>query len=122
MSEERTEDALASAANYLANLKWNKNETWGREVSVTDDFNLDPSLLTLDNKKYLNEWQTLGVRRLDGTDLPKRDVYAYLLAINDKNNYRYFIVYQNFKRILRWNTSNYFAIAVGMLSDAISIN
>ncbi|PPR30191.1 MAG: hypothetical protein CFH28_00839, partial [Alphaproteobacteria bacterium MarineAlpha6_Bin6] len=28
----------------------------------------------------------------------------------------------NFKKILKWNTSNYFAIAVGTLSDSININ
>ena len=32
------EDALASAANYLSKLKWNNNETWGREVIVNDNF------------------------------------------------------------------------------------
>ena len=32
------EDALASAANYLSKLKWDYNETWGREVIVNDNF------------------------------------------------------------------------------------
>ena len=116
------EDALASAANYLANHKWNDNETWGREVSVSDEFNIDPNLLTLKNEKSLLTWHELGVKRLDGSDLPKKNLQASLLMIQIKDNYRYFIVYKNFKRILRWNTSNYFAIAVGKLSDAIYIN
>ena len=64
----------------------------------------------------------LGVRRIDGTDLPKMNVDGYLIKINDNNKARYFLVYKNFKKILKWNTSNYFAIAVGMLSDSISIN
>jgi len=116
------EDALASAANYLSKLKWNNNETWGREVKINDDFNLIDEELTLKNKKKINEWQMLGVRRIDGTDLPKRNIEGYLIKINDNNKARYFLVYKNFKRILKWNTSNYFAIAVGMLSDSISIN
>jgi len=45
-----------------------------------------------------------------------------LIKINDTNKERYFLVYQNFKKILKWNTSNYFAIAVGVLSDSININ
>ena len=115
------EDALASAANYLSNLKWNNKETWGREVKINNNFNIDPSELNLKNIKKINEWQDLGVRRMDGSDLPKKDLDAYLLLINDKDKKRYFLVYKNFKRILRWNTSNYFAIAVGKLSDSISI-
>ena len=116
------EDALASAANYLSKLKWDNNETWGREVIVNDNFYLTDEELTLKNKKKINEWQTLGVRRIDGTDLPKNNIEGYLIKINDNNKTRYFLVYKNFKKILKWNTSNYFAIAVGILSDSISIN
>ena len=116
------EDALASAANYLSNLNWRNKETWGREVVVNADFNLDESELNLKNKKNINEWQKLGVRRIDGSDLPKKNINGYLLKIKDSNRYRYFLVYSNFKKILKWNTSNYFAIAVGILSDSININ
>ena len=116
------EDALASAANYLSKLKWDNNETWGREVIVNNDFIISDDELTLNNKKKINEWQMLGVRRIDGTDLPKNNIDGYLIKINDKNKERYFLVYKNFKKILKWNTSNYFAIAVGILSDSISIN
>ena len=116
------EDALASAANYLSKLKWDNNETWGREVIVNDNFYLTDEELTLKNKKKIHEWQALGVRRIDGTDLPKKNIEGYLIKINDNNKTRYFLVYKNFKKILKWNTSNYFAIAVGILSDSISIN
>lgn len=116
------EDALASAANYLSKLKWNNNETWGREVIVNDNFNLIDDELTLQNKKTIIEWQSLGVRRMDGRDLPKKNLEGYLIKIKDTNKERYFLVYQNFKRILKWNTSNYFAISVGILSDSIHIN
>ena len=116
------EDALASAANYLSKLKWNNNETWGREVIVNDNFNLIDDELTLQNKKKIIEWQNLGVRRMDGRDLPKKNLEGYLIKIKDTNKERYFLVYQNFKRILKWNTSNYFAISVGILSDSIHIN
>ena len=116
------EDALASAANYLSKLKWDNNETWGREVKVSDEFILPDDELTLRNKKSIIEWNKLGVRRIDGTDLPKKNIDGYLIKINDNNKTRYFLVYKNFKKILKWNTSNYFAIAVGILSDSISIN
>ncbi len=116
------EDALASAANYLSKLNWDNNETWGREVIVNEEFNLSDEELTLKNKKKIKEWQILGIRRMDGTDLPKKNIDGYIIKINDNNKNRYFLVYKNFKRILKWNTSNYFAIAVGILSDSININ
>ena len=116
------EDALASAANYLSKIKWNNNETWGREVIVNDNFILSEDELTLQNKKKISDWQSLGVRRMDGSDLPKKNIEGYLIKIKDTNKERYFLVYQNFKKILKWNTSNYFAIAVGILSDSININ
>ena len=116
------EDALASAANYLSKLKWNNNETWGREVIVNDNFILSEDELTLQNKKKISDWQSFGVRRMDGSDLPKKNIEGYLIKIKDTNKERYFLVYQNFKKILKWNTSNYFAIAVGILSDSININ
>ena len=116
------EDVLASAANYLSKLKWNKNQTWGREVSVTDEFNVDPSSLTLKHEKTLNDWQELGVRKLNGNNLPSSTkLKASLIVIDDKNSFRYFLAYENFKKILRWNTSNFFAIAVGKLSDSITV-
>ena len=115
------EDALASAANYLSKLKWNNNETWGREVIVNENFILSDDELTLKNKKKIEEWQKLGVRRINGKDLPKKNIDGYLIKIVDGKKERYFLVYKNFKRILRWNTSNYFAIAVGILSDSIAI-
>ena len=64
----------------------------------------------------------MGVRRIDGRDLPKKNVDSYLIKINDNNKERNFLVYKNFKKILKWNTSNHFAIAVCILSDSISIN
>ena len=44
------------------------------------------------------------------------------IVVKDTNKERYFLVYQNFKRILKWNTSNYFAISGGILSESIHIN
>ena len=92
-----------------------------RKLTVNNVFKLVSTKLNLKKKKKVNEWQNLGVRRIDGTDLPKKNIYAYLIMIKDNDKKRYFLVYKNFKIILRWNTSNYFAIAVGKLSDSISI-
>ena len=46
---------------------------------------------------------------------------ARLIIPKDYGNYGY-LVYNNFESLLNWNRSNYFAIAVGKLSDSIHEN
>jgi membrane-bound lytic murein transglycosylase B len=60
----------------------------------------------------------MGVRKLDGTELPKVDINAYLVYPEGVDGRKY-IVYENFKTILKWNRSLFFGIAVGTLSDLI---
>ncbi|MGB0749766.1 MAG: lytic murein transglycosylase [Magnetospiraceae bacterium] len=109
-------DIFASAANYLSKEGWKDDETWGREVLIPKDF--DATLAGEDTIKTLSDWQALGVRRIDGTDLPTRDLNASLILIGDQNP-RAFIIYDNFRTILTWNRSYYFAVAVGTLADRI---
>ena len=108
-------DVFASIANYLASFNWRGDQTWGREVRAPSG--LDPSLLSLDVSRTLQEWQTLGVRNLDGSALPDRPLSASLIYPGDGP--RSFIVYDNFKTILKWNRSSYFGVAVGQLADGI---
>ena len=73
------------------------------------------------NKKIVAKHKTLALPTIVRiTNL--YNGYSINVRINDNNKERYFLVYKNFKKILKWNTSNYFAIAVGILSDSISVN
>ncbi|MCP5080031.1 MAG: lytic murein transglycosylase, partial [Psychromonas sp.] len=67
-------DVFASAANYLKTEGWDDSETWGRQVLIPDDFNVE--LAGIKKQKTLKEWQKLGIRRFDGTALPKVDMKA----------------------------------------------
>jgi membrane-bound lytic murein transglycosylase B len=109
-------DALASAANYLAQIGWVKRQSWGREVAVPAALNRD--LIGLEQRKTLAEWHKLGVRRKDGGDLPKFDLTASLIQPSNSNG-RAFLVYDNFRVIMQWNRSTYFGTAVGLLADGI---
>ncbi len=108
-------DVFASIANYLASFNWRGDQTWGREVRAPSG--LDPNLLSLDVNRSLQEWQALGVRNLDGSALPDRPLSASLIYPGDGP--RAFLVYENFKTILKWNRSSYFGVAVGQLADGI---
>ena len=109
-------DVFASAANYLARSGWRDDQTWGRKVSLPAGF--DMSLADLKLIKRLSEWQSLGVRRADGSDLPKRDLEASLVLPGGAGGPAY-IIYGNYRAILKWNRSNYFAVSVGHLADLI---
>ena len=61
------------------------------------------------------------MRNVDGGDLPDRQLVAYIV-IPDGVEGRAFMAYDNFRTTLRWNRSNYFALAVGLLSDRIGGN
>ncbi|EKE82819.1 lytic murein transglycosylase [Idiomarina xiamenensis] len=110
-------DVFASAANYLSSVGWRDDVTWGRQVQIPEDF--DEQLATLKTKKSLAEWQALGVRRYDGENLPQRDDIEASVIIPDDKHGRVYLAYANYDALMRWNRSNYFVAAVGLLSDRI---
>ena len=110
-------DVFASAANYLSGVGWNSDITGGREVRLPAGF--DPALADIKMIKNMSEWQALGVRRTDGSALPGRDIKASVIFPGKVGGPAY-IVYDNYRALLRWNRSLYFATAVGLLSDKIS--
>jgi|FLOH01.1.fsa_nt_gi membrane-bound lytic murein transglycosylase B len=109
-------DVFASAANYLSKSGWKGDQSWGRAVTLPDGF--DIALADLKIKKSIGEWQKLGVRRDDGSDLPTRDIPASIKLVDGPGSPAY-MVYNNFSTILKWNRSTYFAVAVGTLAEKI---
>lgn len=108
------DDVFASIANYLAHADWRGDQTWGRGVRLPPGF--DGRLIGLDVVKPIGDWQALGVRRPDGTDLPTRSLPASLVRPDGEGGDAW-LVYDNFRATLRWNRSTYFALAVGQLAD-----
>ncbi|MBF7072507.1 lytic murein transglycosylase [Glaciecola sp. MH2013] len=115
-------DVFASIANYLSKEGWKGRETWGRQVKLSDKFDL--SLLNqysgLSKSKMLSlrAWQNLGVTRFDSTALPSVDIKASLI-LPDGAKGRIYLVYNNFHTLMRWNRSQYFGVSVGYLADRI---
>jgi membrane-bound lytic murein transglycosylase B len=109
-------DVFASIANYLAAEGWRPELTWGREVDPGDV--LSAADIGLDHQYALGEWSAKGVRNLDGSPLPKRDLNASLIQPDGPEG-RSFLVYDNFRALMHWNRSTYFATTVGLLADRI---
>jgi membrane-bound lytic murein transglycosylase B len=110
------EDVFASIANYLRRSGWRVGEIWGR--SVVAPATLAPDLLGLSVRQPLTAWQALGVRRENGGALPAAPLDASLL-LPDGPQGPAFLVYENFRTLLQWNRSTYFALAVGQFTDRL---
>jgi membrane-bound lytic murein transglycosylase B len=121
-------DALASIANYLESYDWQDDETWGREVRVSAEARARIAeevkmrtegcfaIRNMTERRELEDWDELGVRRADGKPLPRADVDASLVTTGDK---RTFLVYRNYEAILGYNCAHYYALSVAMLADRL---
>ena len=110
-------DVFASAANYLAEAGWKGDQTWGRQVRLPEKF--DDALSGLDVTKPLGEWQTAGLRRVNGEDLPVADLPASVILPGGPDGPA-FLTYPNYRVLLKWNRSHYFATTVGQFADMLA--
>jgi membrane-bound lytic murein transglycosylase B len=108
-------DALASIANFISHLGWRGGEGWGREVVLPQGF--DTNATGLELKRPAGEWSRLGVRPVDAAPLAATSEAS--LVLPDGDGGPALLVYDNFRTIMRWNKSTYFAAAVGYLADSM---
>lgn len=110
-------DIFASIAYYLKRHGWDNTRTWGREVSVPDDFFSNDNYKEWKNKS-LKFWSEKNIKMKNNSNLPNSLLKANLIIPN-KNKSKFFLVYKNFDRIKKYNNSNFYALSVGILSDRI---
>lgn len=115
-------DVLGSIANYLARHGWAADHTWGRPVQVPDTLRNRWGQVAQDDNKSnprpLPAWGEAGVRRSGGGPLPTRPLPTVLVAPDGRQG-PMFATYPNYRRILNYNPSHLYALAVGILSDRI---
>lgn len=110
------DDSFATMAKYLADSGWERKYTWGRQVKLPKDF--DVNLLKGSEYKSLTQWNKLGVTRFDSRALPNALLMAKLVAPDGVKG-RVYLTYHNFEHIVEVTDSLYNAIAVGYLSNRI---
>src|SRR3954468_19670346 len=110
-------DVLGSIANYVSRLGWRGNEGGGREVVVPP--NIDSRYAGLDSgRRPVREWSQFGIRPASGAAFSGREPDASLV-LPDGAGGTGLLVYDNFRAIMKWNKSTYFAAAVGYIADSI---
>jgi len=110
-------DVFASAANYLAQSGWRGTQIWGRLAQLPLKFDYKQASLSI--SKPLQDWQNIGIRKSNGSDLPVSPMKASIVLPDGTDGPAY-LVYDNYRVIMKWNRSTYFATSVGLLADALA--
>jgi lytic murein transglycosylase len=123
-------DALASIANYLRNAGWKPHVPWGVKVNVPASLDRTSiaSRLTAPRCSRVHarhsrwmtvaEWRRLGLVSQNG--VWPRDTELASLIEPDGRGATAFLLTTNYRTILDYNCSNFYALSVGLLADAIS--
>lgn len=122
-------DTLASIGNYFANAGWRPGEPWGLAVAVPSNLDRNdirsgttaPRCARVFQRhsrwKTMAEWRALGLAPLD-KPWPGDTVLATLLEPDGPGKTGYLLT-GNYRVILDYNCSNFYALSVGLLADAI---
>jgi len=110
-------DAFASAANYLHQMGWNPDETWGQEVILPDK--LDWIKVYENKEKTISDWQKMGIVPATNGWQTKEQTPASLLLPMGKTGPA-FLTFPNFKRVMRWNKSELYALSICFLADILA--
>ena len=122
-------DGLASIATYLRDAGWKPNVAWGVRVRTPANLNRAaivsrttaprcPQVYRRHSRWLtMGEWRALGVTPL-GRSLPNNEMAS--LIEPDGPGQTAYLATTNYRAILDYNCSNFYAISVGVLADAIA--
>ncbi|MEP9402877.1 lytic murein transglycosylase [Sphingomonas sp. VNH70] len=123
-------DTLASIANYFVDAGWRRGEPWGFAVRIPAGFDrsilrprsLSPRCPRVFDRhsqwRTLSEWRALGVVPDDARRYP--DTIQATLIEPDGPGQTAYLLTGNYRVILDYNCSNYYALSVGLLADEVA--
>lgn len=109
-------DAMMSAGRFLQSMDWNGDYRWGREVLLPRNFDYS---LADGRRLSLKQWRDMGITDAFGHALAREPIKASLVVPAGHEGPA-FLAYHNFRVIMGWNRSEFYAIAVGHLADRIA--
>jgi len=114
-------DSLASAANYINKIGWEKGQPCFYRVKLTKKVKkkyINLSARKISHKLKISKWKSKGVVNFDGSEL-KTNLKAALILPDGKPETPTYLVFDNYEKILKWNRSLRFAISVCTLAGMI---
>ena len=111
-------DTIASIANFLNSNGWEKNLTWGAEVTknpVLPCYTEGPN-----NKKTIREWKLNGINLVDVKSILNFPNSVKTSLFLPKGEYGpKFLVTNNFYILKKYNFSDFYALYVSIFADLI---
>ncbi|MFC0308207.1 lytic transglycosylase domain-containing protein [Gallibacterium trehalosifermentans] len=118
------DDVFSSIANYLSTVGWNRQLPWGIEVKLSGGIASNITGIGSNKAKTIRDWQQMGVvfpqDRFSQRAIKQLQQTKVWLILPNGPAGRAFLVSQNFKTIMDWNKSYYFAISIGKFADQIA--
>jgi lytic murein transglycosylase len=123
------DDAFASIANYLRDAGWKRNVPWGVPVRIPATLNraairshLNPTRCPNVYRRHsrwltVAEWRSLGIVP-GGQGLPGNEMAALMETPGAYADG--YLLTTNYRAILDYNCSNFYALGVGLLANAIA--
>ena len=122
---KKTEDSFASAANYLSKIGWKKNKPCFYKIELKENIPqryLNSSARNIKNKRKVSFFKKYIKNK---ESLKLEDNYNVAIIIPDKDiipgskNYSpAYMIFENYEKILNWNRSLRFALAVCTLKES----
>ena len=121
---KKTEDSFASAANYLKTIGWKKNQPCYYKIELKNNIPekyLNSSARNIKNKKKLiffkkfiknSENININDNLMSAIIIPDKDIIPGAETLSPA-----YIIFDNYEKILNWNRSLRFALAVCTLKE-----
>ena len=122
---KKTEDSFASAANYLKTIGWKRNQPCYFKIDLKENIPkkyLNSSARNIQNKKkfnyfkkYIKNYENINItKNLNAAIIiPDKDIIPGAETLSPA-----YIIFDNYEKILNWNRSLRFALAVCKLKDS----
>ena len=116
---KKIEDSFASAANYLNKIGWKNNEPCFTKIKLKENIPkkyLNSSARDIKNKKKISFFEKY-IENFDKLNVNKKFLVAIIIPDKDiipgaKTYSPAYLIYNNYEKILNWNRSLRFALAV----------
>jgi lytic murein transglycosylase len=109
-------DTLASAANFLNSLGWQRGQPWLQEVKVPQTLPWDQADLAIKHPR--SQWVAWGVKPAHGS-LPADDLPASMILPMGRYGPA-FLAYPNFQTFLGWNSANVYSTTVAYFATRLA--
>jgi lytic murein transglycosylase len=109
-------DTLASAANFLVGLGWQRGQPWLQEVQVPGNLLWQEADLNIQHPR--SQWVAWGVRAAHGT-LPADNLPASLILPMGRYGPA-FLAYPNFRAFLGWNSAMVYSTTVAYFATRLA--